>query len=386
MFNFAQPLYPLFLAAAKSNPEGAHQQMLKALTGIEHSRNSLKGRWVLHQFEQSFCYSEPRLSQTLWGLNFGNPVGLAPGCDKDGVAAGIWNSFGFGFAELGAVTFHPQPGNPRPRLFRLSLDRAALNRMGANNQGAEAMAKTLQQAWLRQPRCIPIGINLCKSKITPLEGAADDYVGSFRHLRDLADYFVANVSSPNTPGLRSLQAGEQLEPILEALQAENREGKPLLIKISPDLDWEAIAAILDLAKTYNLAGIIATNTTTRRDGLKTKILEATGKDIKNEAGGISGSPVRQRSTEIIRFIWQKTQGQLPIIGVGGIFTPDDAWEKITAGASLLQVYTGWIYEGPWMVRRILEGLVARLEARGLSHLSEAVGIESVTSNLMTNDK
>ncbi|MBF2022142.1 MAG: quinone-dependent dihydroorotate dehydrogenase [Hydrococcus sp. C42_A2020_068] len=373
MFNFAQPLYPLILAAAKNNPEGAHQQLLKTLNRIERSRHSVWGGWVLKQCEQSFVYSEPRLSQTLWGLNFDNPVGLAPGCDKDGVAAGIWNSLGFGFAELGAVTLHPQPGNPRPRLFRLPLDRAILNRMGANNQGAEAMSKTLRQAWQRQPRRIPIGINLCKSKITPLEEAAEDYVESFRHLRDWADYFVANVSSPNTPGLRSLQAGEQLEPILAALVAENRGSKPLLIKISPDLDGDAIATILDLAKAYNLAGIIATNTTTRRDGLKTQILEATGKDIKDEAGGISGTPVRQRSTEIIRFIWHKTQGKLPIIGVGGIFTPDDAWEKITAGASLLQVYTGWIYEGPWMVRRILEGLVTRLEAQGFTHLSQAVG-------------
>jgi dihydroorotate dehydrogenase len=235
------------------------------------------------------------------------------------------------------------------------------------------MATILQQAWQRQPRRIPIGINLCKSKITSLEAAADDYLGSFRHLKNWADYFVVNVSSPNTPGLRSLQEGEQLEPILAALQAENQGSKPILIKISPDLDWDAIATIVDLAKTHNLAGIIATNTTTRRDGLNTKILEATGKDLKDEAGGISGVPVRQRSTEIIRFICQKTTGKLPIIGVGGIFTPDDAWEKITAGASLLQVYTGWIYEGPWMVRRILEGLLAKLDECGLSHLSEAVG-------------
>jgi dihydroorotate dehydrogenase len=373
MFNLVQPLYPIFLAAAKQNPEAAHQQMLKALSRIDYARHSFWESWVLKQFEQSFCLSDPRLSQTLWGLNFVNPVGLAAGCDKDGVAAGIWNSLGFGFAELGAVTLHAQAGNPRPRLFRLPLDRAALNRMGANNQGAEAMATILQQAWQRQPRRIPIGINLCKSKITSLEAAADDYLGSFRHLKNWADYFVVNVSSPNTPGLRSLQEGEQLEPILAALQAENQGSKPILIKISPDLNWDAIATIVDLANTHNLAGIIATNTTTRRDGLNTKILEATGKDLKDEAGGISGFPVRQRSTEIIRFICQKTTGKLPIIGVGGIFTPDDAWEKITAGASLLQVYTGWIYEGPWMVRRILEGLLAKLDECGLSHLSEAVG-------------
>jgi dihydroorotate dehydrogenase len=376
MFNFAQSLYPLFLSAAKSNPEGAHQQMLKTLERIEHSRHSPWGRWLLQQCDRSFSYNDARLSQRLWGLEFANPVGLAPGCDKDGVAAGIWNSFGFGFAELGAVTLHAQAGNPRPRLFRLPLDRASLNRMGANNQGAATMAMTLQQTWLREPRRIPIGINLCKSKVMPLEAAAEDYVGSFRHLKNWADYFVINVSSPNTPGLRSLQGGEQLESIFAALEAENQGLKPIFIKISPDLELEAIAVIVDLAQSYRLSGIVATNTTTRRDGLKTTILEATGKDIKEEAGGIGGAPVCERATEIIRFIYQKSQGNLPIIGVGGIFTPEDAWNKITAGASLLQVYTGWIYEGPWMVRRILAGLITRLEERGLSHLSDAIGLDS----------
>lgn len=374
MPDFAQSLYPLLFSAARGNPEGAHLQLLKTLSRIDRDRDRPWGRWLLSQCEQSFCLSDPRLSQTLWGLQFNNPVGLAAGCDKDGVAAGIWSSLGFGFAELGAVTLQAQPGNPRPRLFRLPRDRAALNRMGANNLGAEVMARTLQQTWDRQPCSIPIGINLCKSKLAPLEAAAADYAGSFRLLKDWADYFVVNVSSPNTPGLRSLQEGEQLEPILAALQAENQGSKPLLLKISPDLDWQAIAAILDLAQAHHLAGIIATNTTTQREGLKTQILEATGKDIRSEAGGISGAPVRSRSTEVIRFIGQQTGGQLPIIGVGGIFTAEDAWEKITAGASLLQIYTGWIYEGPWLVRHILAGLLAKLEERGLSHLSQAVGL------------
>ena len=377
MFDFAQPAYPILFSALKADPEGAHQQLLKTLSWIERSRHRPWGRWTQTQLEQSFCFTDDRLSQSLWGLNFNNPVGLAAGFDKNGVAAGIWASFGFGFAELGAVTLRAQPGNPRPRLFRLPLDRAALNRMGANNLGAAVMASTLEQAWQRQPRTIPIGINLCKSKITPLEAAASDYVDSFRHLKHWADYFVVNVSSPNTPGLRSLQAGEQLELILAALQGENQGSKPMLVKISPDLEWEAIAAILDLAKTHNLAGIIATNTTIRRDGLKTQIVEATGKAIADEAGGISGAPLSRRSTEAIRFIWKQTQGKLPIIGVGGIFTAEDAWEKITAGASLLQVYTGWLYEGPWMVRRILEGLLEKLAERGLSDLSQAVGLENI---------
>jgi dihydroorotate dehydrogenase len=190
----------------------------------------------------------------------------------------------------------------------------------------------------------------------------------------LGDYFVVNVSSPNTPGLRSLQDSAQLRVILETLQQENKAQKPILVKIAPDLEWDAIADVIQLAQTYQLAGIVATNTTIRRDGLKTQRIEATGKPVTEEAGGISGAPVRQRSTEVIRFIYQQTQGQLPIIGVGGIFTAEDAWEKITAGASLIQVYTGWIYEGPWMVRRILQGLVDKVEEQGLTSISQAVGL------------
>ena len=370
---FIKPLYPLLFSALKNNPEAAHIQSLKILNWLDGHRNSSWGKWTIQQLEKSFCAQNPRWEQSLWGLKFINPLGLAAGYDKDGLAAGIWSSFGFGFVELGAVTLHPQSGNPRPRLFRLPLDRAALNRMGANNRGAAAMATTLERAWQRKPRTIPMGINLCKSKITPLEEASRDYLGSFRYLQNLADYFVVNVSSPNTPGLRSLQATEQLEPIFETLQGENRAHKPILVKISPDLDLEAIAAIANLAQKYHLAGAIATNTTASRKGLNTKILAATGKPLEVEAGGISGLPLRQRSTEIIRSLWQQTQGKLPIIGVGGIFTAEDAWEKITAGASLLQFYTGWVYQGPWMVKDILAGLITKLDKNGLSHISEAVG-------------
>ena len=375
MFKFARPIYPILFSTLKGDPEGANKQLLKTLSWLEKSRNTSWGRTIEKQLQTSFCLQDERLKQNLWGLNFANPVGLAAGFDKDGIAAGIWSSFGFGFAELGAVTLNAQIGNPRPRLFRLALDRAALNRMGANNLGAAVMAKTLQSTWQRQPRNIPIGINLCKSKNTPLNESAEDYLGSFKLLKDWADYFVVNVSSPNTPGLRSLQAEEQLDPILAALQQENQGSKPILIKISPDLEWEAIAAVLDLATTHNLAGIIATNTTTKRDGLKTQVIESTGKHVKDEAGGISGAPLKERSTEIIRYIWQETRGKLPIIGVGGIFTAEDAWEKITAGASLLQVYTGWVYEGPWMVNRILEGLLKKLEKNRFSKLSEAVALD-----------
>ena len=375
MLQFTKPFYPLLLSAVKGDPEQAHRQMLNTLTNLEQSRNSSWGSFSIKQLEKSFCLQDSRLSQTLWGLNFPNPLGLAAGFDKDGTAAGIWSSFGFGLAELGAVTLHAQPGNPRPRMFRLPEDKAALNRMGANNLGAAVMKDTLEQTWKRKARTIPIGINLCKSKIADLDAAAADYVGSFQLLQDVADYFVINVSSPNTPGLRSLQAGEQLEPILSALQTANSKQKPILIKIAPDLEFSEIKTILDLAIEYNLAGAIATNTTIRRDGLKTQILQATGNPIEEEAGGISGLPVQKRSTEVIRFIYQETQGKLPIIGVGGIFTAQDAWDKIIAGATLLQVYTGWIYQGPWMVKQVLSGLLQRLESQNLSHISDAVGLD-----------
>lgn len=375
MLNFTKPFYPILLASAKSDPETAHRQMLKTLSNLELNRYSVWGSLAIKQFEKSFCVDNSRLQQTLWGLDFNNPFGLAAGFDKDGTAAGIWNSFGFGFAELGAVTLHAQSGNPRPRMFRLPEDKAALNRMGANNLGAAVMADTLAQTWKRQPRKIPIGINLCKSKQAALEDAAADYVGSFKYLETVADYFVINVSSPNTPGLRSLQGGEQLEPILSGLQAANTNNKPILIKIAPDLEWQDIKDILDLATSYNLSGVIATNTTISRDRLNTRVLKKTGNSIQDEAGGISGLPVKERSTEVIRFIYQETNGKLPIIGVGGIFNGEDAWAKIIAGASILQVYTGWVYEGPWLVSNVLSTLLAKLDEQDLNNISEAVGLE-----------
>ena len=365
---------PILFSALKADPEWLHQRTLQALGWLERTSERPLTQWVQAQLQHNYSLRSPEMEQTLWGLEFPNPLGLAAGFDKDGVAAGVWGAFGFGFAELGTVTFQAQLGNPRPRLFRLSADKAALNRMGFNNQGAEALATRLGQR-LGYPRSVPLGINLGKSKVTPLEDAAADYLGSFRLLKDLGDYFVVNVSSPNTPGLRSLQDASQLSQIVEALQQENQGLKPILVKIAPDLEEEAIRDVLNLAKNYQLSGIIATNTTIRRDMLKTQRIEATGKPVTEEAGGISGAPLRQRSTEVIRFIHQQTQGQLPIIGVGGIFTAEDAWEKITAGASLIQVYTGWIYEGPWMARRILEGLLHKLEEKGLTKISEAVGLE-----------
>lgn len=366
---------PIFFSGLKSDPEWLQKQTISNLARLDKSRNIVSQR-VKAQLAKSLSFSHDSLQQKLWGLEFSNPVGLAAGFDKDGMAAGIWSSCGFGFAEIGTVTLRSQLGNPQPRLFRLPVDKAALNRMGFNNCGAEAMAAQLADRFKTTKSTIPIGINLGKSKVTPLEDAPADYLGSFRALQEWGDYFVVNVSSPNTPGLRSLQDAASLSAILDALQQENQGRVPILVKIAPDLEWDAITNIVEVAKIQQLAGIIATNTTIRRDNLQTQVIAVTGKSIYEEAGGISGLPVKSRSTEVIRFIYSQTKGQLPIIGVGGIFTAADAWEKITAGASLLQVYTGWIYEGPLMVRRILEGLQQKLVEQNLTTISQVVGLNA----------
>ncbi|MCT7974533.1 quinone-dependent dihydroorotate dehydrogenase [Laspinema olomoucense] len=369
-------LRPLIFSGVQPDPEWWHHQTMVAMEWLHRNRDRATISTILSQLNRSSTVVDTRLEQTLWNIKFPNPIGLAAGFDKNGSVGESWSNLGFGFAELGTVTFHAQPGNPRPRMFRLPEDLAAINRMGFNNNGAEALAQRLtadkDKGQVTSEKPI-IGINLGKSKITPLEEAPGDYLGSFRLLKEFGDYFVVNVSSPNTPGLRSLQEGKQLAEILDALQQENQGVKPILVKIAPDLEWEAISEAITVAQTYQLAGMIATNTTIRRDGLKTQTIKLTGNPVTEEAGGLSGAPLRGRSTEIIRYIHQQTQGQLPIIGTGGIFTAEDAWEKITAGACLLEIYTGLIYEGPWMVRRILAGLVQKLEENGLGNIAEAVG-------------
>ncbi len=368
---YTQALRPL-LFGLQVDPERLHEGSLALLQALDRRQASFP--WLLRWIAATCSQRDRRLEQTLWGLTFANPLGLAAGFDKDGVAAGMWQHLGFGYAELGTVTALAQPGNEKPRLFRLPRDRAVLNRMGFNNQGSAALAARLAQR--AGPPGIPLGLNLGKSKATPLEQAADDYVSSFRRLVDWGDYFVVNVSSPNTPGLRSLQDREPLSRILAALQGENQGRKPLLVKIAPDLTWEAIATVVDLARDYELAGIIATNTTTRRDQLQTQVVQATGRAVTAEAGGISGAPLRDRATAVIRFLYQQTGGTLPIIGVGGLFTAADAWNKIAAGASLLQLYTGWVYGGPLAVKRILTGLGEELAARNYATLPAAVGCEA----------
>jgi dihydroorotate dehydrogenase len=372
---------PLVFKGLKADPEAVHSQFMKACTQLDRHCDRSWSRWILQQAYQRLGFADERLAQSLWGLSFPNPVGLAAGFDKDGVASNVWPAFGFGFAELGTVTAHAQPGNPQPRLFRLPDDRAAINRMGFNNQGAAQMAQALVASQKRRSDLasllptIPIGVNLGKSKITSLEAADEDYGQSFQLLQDCGDYVVVNVSSPNTPGLRSLQSVEQLKPILSTLQQANRSQRPIFVKIAPDLAWEDISEILALVQSYSLAGVIATNTTIHREGLKTVRIQATGRSPAEEAGGLSGAPLCARATEVIRFIHTSTHGQVPMIGVGGVFTARDAWEKLAAGASLVQVYTGWTYEGPWMVRRILQGLVQALDIYELRHISEIVGTD-----------
>jgi dihydroorotate dehydrogenase len=315
-------------------------------------------------------YGSPPLPTEVLGLEFPNPVGLAAGMDKHAAAVPGWAALGFGFTELGGVTWHAQPGNPKPRMFRGIADEAVINRMGFNNSGAEAVAQKLTH-WKNSGRWPnhPVGINLGKSKITPLEKAAQDYADSFRVLRDLADFFVVNVSSPNTPNLRQLQDKAALDEIFAALQSLNSTKKPILVKVAPDLTFEALDEILELVVPRSIAGIVATNTTISRPQTSDIVLQK----IYAETGGLSGRPLRARSTEIVRHLFRQTGGKVPIIGVGGIFNADDAWEKITAGASLVQIYTGLVYEGPGLASKIVSGLRDKLEKSGLKSLSQAVG-------------
>ena len=341
--------------------EAAHNRVLKGL--------SLASKIPMLPMLADGLYGAPNLPVEIAGLRFPNPVGLAAGMDKSAAAVPMWERLGFGFAELGGVTRHAQSGNDAPRMFRAVADRALVNRMGFNNPGADTFAKALSEWHARDDwPGHPIGINLGKSKITPLTEAAEDYAFTFRALQELADFFVVNVSSPNTPNLRTLQDKSALDEILQTLRAVNSE-KPLLIKIAPDLTTEAIDDVLDLATAHSLAGIVATNTTITRPETD----DAQCEKIYTETGGLSGAPLRQRSTEVIAHIFKHTEGKLPIIGVGGIFTADDAWEKITAGASLVQVYTGLIYNGPSIAGDIVRGLKARMEKEGVRQFADLIG-------------
>jgi dihydroorotate dehydrogenase len=290
----------------------------------------------------------PSLERKLFGLTFPNPIGLAAGFDKNAEGVTVWPRLGFGFMELGTITPRAQPGNPKPRIFRLTAEQGLINRLGFPNVGMEEVARRLERVktaghWPHAP----VGLNLGKNKETTLAEAGRDYVACFRRTRELADYFVVNVSSPNTPGLRELQGGAFLDSILGPLRDVDPSGQhPLLIKIAPDLDEAQIADVVNAVEKFRLAGIVATNTTIDKRGLSVQ-----------EEGGASGRPLTAKSTEIIRTVHRLTGGRVPIIGVGGIFNAADAKEKLAAGASLLQLYTGFVYEGPLVARRICEGLV-----------------------------
>ncbi len=350
-------LYPLVRRALfQLEPEVAHELAI-ALLG-----------WVDPLLPRSAPHGAAGLSQDVFGVHFPNPVGLAAGFDKNARLPHVWSRFGFGFAELGTITARAQPGNPKPRIFRLAAQQALINRLGFNNQGAVSVAERLSAALATRP-AIPIGINLGKSKVTPIEEANRDYCDSYRRLAPLADYVTINVSSPNTPGLRSLQNTAALADIIDALRAVELDAAapPLLVKVAPDLADDDLRDIAALAVERGIDGLIATNTTLERTGLPP------GARHRDEAGGLSGAPLRDRSTEVIRTLFAHCGGRIPIVGVGGIFSGADAFDKILAGAQLVQMYTGFIYGGPASPGRVVDELARQLEAAGFAHLRDAVG-------------
>jgi dihydroorotate dehydrogenase len=343
---------PLLFRVGGGDAERAHHWTLRRLDALSRRPRVLA---ALHRLN---AVDAPR---EVFGVRFPNPVGLAAGMDKDGDALDAWPALGFGFVEVGTVTWHPQPGNEHPRLFRLRASQALVNRMGFNNAGARTLAGRLAARARRPragaPRSVPLGISLGKSRVTLLEEAVTDYLASLRVLYPYGDYFALNVSSPNTPGLRSLQDRPLLERLLGALREEarglagDRAPKPLLVKIDPDLSEAAIGDVLQACTDHGVAGVIATNTTLVRDGV-----EPSDATRALEAGGLSGRPLTARTREVVSFVSRLTGGRLPIIGVGGVLDPDDALRLVDAGASLVQIYTGLVYRGPGLVRRTAEAL------------------------------
>lgn len=326
--------------------ERAHHLTFAALRAL----SSLPGGTVL--LNMMYGYEHSSLQRTCMGITFRGPVGLAAGMDKNALLYDVFHDMGFAFVEIGTVTPKAQGGNDKPRLFRLPKDKALINRMGFNNDGAHHILGRLKN---KKPGHI-LGVNIGKNKLTPNENAVDDYLTCFKTLHDVADYFVVNVSSPNTPGLRTLQDREPLSNLLISLQATNRmlvKPKPILLKIAPDMEYSQLDEILDICQQTKLAGIVATNTTVSREGLQSPLT------LIEQSGGLSGAPVRNRSTEVIKHLRKNCDSKFCIIGVGGIFTSDDAKEKLDAGADLIQLYTGYVYEGPALVRNIGKSLASR---------------------------
>jgi dihydroorotate dehydrogenase len=327
------------------DPEKIHHFTFSSIRFL----NSIPGFPSL--FKSMYEVSDPRLEREVFGLKFKNPVGLAAGMDKDAKLYKEFSDLGFGFIEIGTLTPKPQDGNPKKRLFRLREDSAIINRMGFNNGGVQEAVERLKKNPKGKGHVL-IGGNIGKNKVTPNEDAVSDYEICFDALYDYVDYFVVNVSSPNTPNLRELQDKEPLTKLLQTLQDKNTAKpaqKPILLKIAPDLTDDQLLDIIDIVKTTKIAGVIATNTTISREGLVS--------ENKEEMGGLSGKPLSKRSTEVIRFLSEKSNKAFPIIGVGGIHTADDALEKLEAGASLIQLYTGFIYEGPGLIKEINKRLL-----------------------------
>ncbi|MGH8879237.1 MAG: quinone-dependent dihydroorotate dehydrogenase [Stackebrandtia sp.] len=329
---------PVLYRMGRGDPEVAHERTLAWLAGAKP--------WMLSAFEKLNKVADPR---RVFGIDFPNAVGLAAGMDKNAVALAAWPSLGFGFVEIGTITWYAQPGNPRPRLYRLPDSQALVNRMGFNNEGAQAVANRLSQP---PGPAVPVGISLGKSATTSLEHAVDDYVASFHALYRYGDYFAVNVSSPNTPGLRTLQDAEQLSRILTGLHDEGvrlsggARPKPVLVKLAPDLTEPAIYQALEVCMSHGVSGVIAANTTLGRDGVA-----KTDNDRAAQPGGLSGAPLRDITRSIVSFIHRETAGRLPIVGVGGITDGDDAVKLVDAGATLVQLYTGLVYSGPSIVRK-----------------------------------
>ncbi|GLG00026.1 dihydroorotate dehydrogenase (quinone) [Alicyclobacillus hesperidum subsp. aegles] len=323
---------------------------------------------ALAKLAASHWLPSPRLAQEVLGLSFAHPIGLAAGLDKDAIAVDGLFQCGFSFLEVGTVTPLPQPGNEKPRLFRLKSDEALINRMGFNNQGAANLANRLRANQVRRG---PIGVNIGKNKITPNDEAISDYVKALKAVADVADYIAVNISSPNTPGLRDLQSVSFLLDLLAAIEpVRASHNLPVFVKISPDLADESVIAIGQALASSPYAsnlGLIATNTTIERTGLRSK--------ERSEGGGLSGKPLADRSTAVVRLLAGAVARKLPIIGCGGVFTAADAYAKIRAGASLVQIYTSFIYRGPQVVREIAEGLDKLLEADGFQHIQEAIGAD-----------
>ena len=372
-------IYETLIKPILKNDNGLDAECLTNLSLKLLAICSTKKDWILisnflDDIREEFYIKDEKLNQEIFGIKFTNPIGLAAGFDKNGVAANVWKDFGFGFAEIGTVTKYAQPGNPKPRLFRISKEQAALNRMGFNNNGADELLRNFEKQNIklsenRKQHCL--GINFGKSKITPLLKATDDYISSLKLLIPYCDYAAINISSPNTEGLRKLQDPILLKELLKEIKGLPH-CPPLFIKIAPDLSFDEIDEICQLINDEKINGLIATNTSIDRLGLEKVVLDKTGSLLSEESGGLSGKPLQNKANQIIKHI-HKIDKKLTLIGVGGIDSPESAWERITSGASLIQLYTGWIYKGPRLVPDILKGILKQIDYYKLSDIKEAIG-------------